>query len=261
MINDCRVYDVSMFLNEYDLLDIKMHVEEKYVDKFVINDSPWTHSGKPKALFDINLISEELWDKIIIQLLPLNRPHRDPEANHIAQRSMWTIPVNSNDIIIISDLDEITRPEAIEEFVEKGYEYAGLELDIRGGFVNLHCDYAGPWHGSVICRAKCLQNKTLNDLRYVHHHHYYPISLISNAGWHFSYMGGAERVHEKLVSSVEVSLDTPQYTDLDIIKRKLETHENVLDGHIVPINNEGLPQYLVDNREKFGHLFYEEQVV
>ena len=51
-----KIYDCFMFFDEEMLLDLRLNVLDKYVDKFVITESQYMHSGNPKKLvFDINL--------------------------------------------------------------------------------------------------------------------------------------------------------------------------------------------------------------
>ena len=54
-----------MFFDEEMLLDLRLNIMDKYVDKFVITEATYMHSGKPKKLiFDINKFSK-FKDKII----------------------------------------------------------------------------------------------------------------------------------------------------------------------------------------------------
>jgi beta-1,4-mannosyl-glycoprotein beta-1,4-N-acetylglucosaminyltransferase len=48
-----------MFFDEEMLLDLRLNILDKFVDKFVIVESSYTHSGKEKKLiFDINKYSK-----------------------------------------------------------------------------------------------------------------------------------------------------------------------------------------------------------
>ena len=54
-----------MFFDEEMLLDLRLNIMNKYVDKFIITESTYMHSGKPKKLiFDINKF-KKFKDKII----------------------------------------------------------------------------------------------------------------------------------------------------------------------------------------------------
>ena len=61
-----KIYDCFMFFDEEMLLDLRLNIMDKYVDKFVITEATYLHNGKPKKLlFDINKFSK-FRDKIKI---------------------------------------------------------------------------------------------------------------------------------------------------------------------------------------------------
>ena len=50
-----KIFDCFMFFDEEMLLDFRLNYLNDYVDKFVVVESSYTHSGeKRKLLFDIN---------------------------------------------------------------------------------------------------------------------------------------------------------------------------------------------------------------
>ena len=54
-----------MFFDEEQVLDLRLNIMDKYIDKFVITEASYMHSGRPKKLvFDINKFSK-FKDKII----------------------------------------------------------------------------------------------------------------------------------------------------------------------------------------------------
>ena len=60
-----KIYDCFQFFDEEMLLDLRLNILDKYVDKFVITEATYMHNGKPKKLiFDINKFSK-FKDKII----------------------------------------------------------------------------------------------------------------------------------------------------------------------------------------------------
>ena len=49
-----KIYDCFMFFDEEMLLDLRLNIMDKYVDKFVITEATYSHSGSAKKLnFDI----------------------------------------------------------------------------------------------------------------------------------------------------------------------------------------------------------------
>ena len=64
-----KIFDCFLFFDEDIQLDIRLNVLDQYVDKFVIVESKFTHSGvKRKPLFDIKKY-KKFENKIIYILL------------------------------------------------------------------------------------------------------------------------------------------------------------------------------------------------
>ena len=54
-----KIFDCFMYCDEKMLLDIRLNILNKYVDKFVIVESNFYHNGESKQLnFDINEFCE-----------------------------------------------------------------------------------------------------------------------------------------------------------------------------------------------------------
>ena len=50
-----KIYDCFMFFDEDMLLDLRLNIMDKYVDKFIITEATYMHNGSKKKLnFDIN---------------------------------------------------------------------------------------------------------------------------------------------------------------------------------------------------------------
>ena len=73
-----------MFFDEEMLLDLRLNIMDKYVDKFVITEATYMHSGVPKKLvFDINKF-QKFKNKIIyiaVDEPPPNLYKIDEKAN------------------------------------------------------------------------------------------------------------------------------------------------------------------------------------
>ena len=75
-----------MFFDEEMLLDLRLNIMDKYVDKFVITEASYMHSGRAKKLFfDISKFSK-FKDKIIYipvneQPSNLHKVNEDDEAD------------------------------------------------------------------------------------------------------------------------------------------------------------------------------------
>jgi len=120
------VYDCFQFFNELDTLEIRLEELYPVVDKFIICESTKTHSGKNKPLRYIENADryKKYADKILYRpfiLKNLDKYKRqdgslDYHAIEIDQRNDLITPLekfSEDDIVIISDLDEIPNIEFI----------------------------------------------------------------------------------------------------------------------------------------------------
>ncbi len=123
-----------MFFDEDMLLDLRLNIMDKYVDKFVITEANYMHSGRPKKLnFDINKFSKykdkiiyKVVDKQPTNIVPLDK-NDDEKTREVKlinnsnkrehyQREMIGGCLNDadyDDFIIIGDVDEIPNLDAI----------------------------------------------------------------------------------------------------------------------------------------------------
>jgi len=226
-----KIFDCFMFFNEEMLLDVRLNELNKFVDKFVITESTYTHSGKPKKLlFDINKYSK-FKDKIkyiIVDQQPegiadiLDNERGDKTNSKYIQNAIirenfqrnclisGLTEAEKNDFILISDLDEIPNLKKINFneiknklvfFKQKNFYYK----------FNLYIDNF-EWYGSKGCKFKNLESpqwlrnikgKKYSFLRFdtlFSKNKYRNIKLIEDGGWHFSYLKDAKGIEEKLKS-------------------------------------------------------------
>ena len=123
-----KIFDCFMFFDEEMLLDLRLNIMDKYIDKFIITEATYMHSGKTKKLiFDINKFSK-FKDKIIYNVIdtqPLNLEivnkndsnvikgsklinnsiKRENHQREMAKNSLDK--VGEEDVILINDIDEI----------------------------------------------------------------------------------------------------------------------------------------------------------
>ena len=137
-----KVYDCFMYVDEDVVLDLRLNYLSKYIDRFIIVESLFTHSGQKRKLnFDINKY-EKFKEKITYLILDhepadiqkvndkddqntknskyiLNGMRRDFYQRNFIMNGLKES--NDNDIILISDLDEIPKLDtvAIKEIKEK----------------------------------------------------------------------------------------------------------------------------------------------
>jgi beta-1,4-mannosyl-glycoprotein beta-1,4-N-acetylglucosaminyltransferase len=226
-----KIYDCCMFFDEELLLSLRLKTLNKYIDKFIIVESKYTHSGdKKKLIFDINKYSEfkNKINYIVTEDAPngIENINSDDDENqknikHIMnalrrenyQRNKIKDGLNEagpDDWIIISDLDEIPNLDIIDFnkinkkiiFFKQRVFYYKLNLELK----KIH------WIGSRAVQKKNLISpqwlRNIKDRIYskwrldiiLSKKKYNNIFYINNGGWHFSYIKKPEDIEKKLKS-------------------------------------------------------------
>ena len=277
------IYDCFLYYDEDMLLEIRLNTLYESVDRFVIVESTHTFTGKPKKLnFDISRF-EKFRDKIeyvIFEDLPLLKNNAGNEvdawANEAATRNAimrGLKDARDDDIILISDVDEIFTPEAIRQinpshlctiFHMGFYNYQfNLQVFNTDGCTRLctlprattlsnmkkHFD-SEPETFRNIKKSKVFKSfisKTLFKYR---------SKTIKDAGWHFSWIMTPERIAEKMSSISHTEYDLPHLNNKEHIIHALTNGKDIWnrDRKMVkqPLVAPQFPHYLVENAEKFS---------
>ena len=268
-----KVYDCFCYFNEDMLLQIRLETLWDYVDYFVIVESVYTLSGKPKNL-NFNIDKFKKYKSKIRYLVVKDYPFDlgDPWRNDTYQKnyiSNGLFDAQPNDRIIFSDLDEIPRPEMIATFNEKRYIRGDFEQHCYAYYLNNRCEANKtpvPWPGSKITTYKnfldffsCAMSlriyKSSGLLRVPKRYLFkkFKVQKINNGGWHFSWMGGVEKVIQKLESHAHQEYNKPEFKDPKIIKARIAAGNDILNLKVryepQVIDNQ-FPNYLVENQEK-----------
>ena len=198
------VVDSFPFFNELDMLE--MRCEEVYdaVDWIVAVEADVTHQGDPKPYhLSENLDRFDQWkDKLlVVQATDLPTVGACPDAwsREIAQREHLTralasLDLDGDDIIIHGDVDEIPRASTLWTLRwTPPWKIKGpTTLLQRGHFWAVDWLYPPGWEGTVACKfSDLLAIGSFGDLRNTRRQN--PArQCIPDAGWHFSWLGGAD---------------------------------------------------------------------
>ena len=228
-----RIFDCFMFCDEEMLLDIRLNILNKFVDKFIIVESIYTHSGKKRDLvFNIENY-KKFKDKIkyyVVSEKPkqIENIHSEEtkkiKENKFIMNAVWfenaqrnainnlLYNADPNDQIIISDLDEIPNLENIN-FNEIKNKLILFKQKMFYYKFNLILDKMS-WCGSKSCKKKDLLSpqwlRNIKDKKYpfwridtiFSKKKYNDIHFVNNGGWHFSNIKTPEKIHQKLKTSL-----------------------------------------------------------
>jgi len=238
------IWDCFMFFNELDLLEIRLNVLDKHVDRFVIVEANRTHAGrrKPMHYLENNGRFSRFHGKIHHYLLevPEGYGNGDRWAVENAQRNAIQSAFEGlrfDDIVFIGDLDEIPNLPM----------WNGQEGVFTGDsfYYKLNLKHFAPWNGTVALRGwrffspyGRMQPQDARNFR----------DLLRTCGhlWHFSWCGQDPR--EKVKAFGHAELDTSDFNP--------DPRKHPADGSTllrVPIDMT-FPEYVVENQDRYAHL-------
>lgn len=260
-----KVFDCFKFFNEFELLDLRIMALDDYVDYYVLVEANKTHTGKPKEfLFDQNKdIFKDYLHKIIhvkVEDLP-DYSREDIWLAENFQRNCITRGLegvaSEGDKIIISDADEIPNPDQVAKYTSKITIPMTMTQHLFYYYVN--CRQRSTWWGSIFATYGNYETpQKLRNMARIGH------NAIPNGGWHYSFMGGADRVKLKVESIAESHLIIEGTGSISDIEYKMKNQKDLWNRadywaqkELVDINQPGLAPKCIDKFiEKYPDFFF-----
>ena len=277
-----KIYDCFLFFNEIDLLKLRMNILKNKVDYFVIVESTSTFTSKNKSLLfqkhrkqfsdfedkiihvvvndtptdfrNLKYVNDEITNKIIKHVdestgWDKNNPKDTQWGVETYQRECiirGLVNCNEDDIIIISDLDEIPNPDELYKLHEMTHD------DFYEFKQNMYCYYVNllkesNWSGPKACTHKRLTNISINHLR----QNKFTNNVIKNGGWHFSFFGGANKVKEKIEAYSHQEYNN-EYIKENIVSNIQNNIDPFFRGKLTKVDiDSSYPEYLIKNINKY----------
>jgi len=264
------IYDCFMFYNQFDLLEIRMEELWDIVDKFVVVEATSTSTGKDKRMYyqENKDRFEKYQSKIIYyEITDLPRtgsPFYIERVNRDYFRDK--LDFQDDDTFFLADVDEIPKASTMREcnFTEIVKEPGILKLSqsLHNYYVN-YVAVGRRWKGPLVASGAMLRTMSVSALRgrlirgSRRHLH------IEDGGWHFSLMGGIDKIIEKIQSYPHQVLNDSAYFSAENLLERIRTGKGLfdVDEYKFEVNNDmELPKYLMKNKEKFSHLFYKGEI-
>lgn len=284
-----KIIDTIIFNKDFLTLRIRLNELSEIVDKFIISESSYSHSGNRKPLHLLENLSEfaEFRDKIILvsdtkKIFTMNARIREQHQRNQIDPEIAKLKLSDTDLVIHSDCDEIPRASTILNIAKKQhYSNYLLELDDFSHYINL---YQGKWARCTVTPMRFFRGvqaarqnifmsmahsqqrinipiiripdfwTTRRYFRMFPHLKYDPkLKLIKNGGWHFNNLFSDEDLVTKILSSSHTELVNNVDLDINNIRHLKSNKLNVYSKQpltIVPINN-SYPKYILNNLEKF----------
>jgi len=279
------IYDCFSFFNELDILEIRLNVLAPVVDKFVLVEAVRRHSGEPKELyFEKNKQRFAPFFGQIIHVVVDDEPELPMDCpkliaawayeNHQRNAIVRGLDgIQDDDVVMISDLDEIPNPKQVKKYAMKCVEDGAVAV-----FSQISCRYylnfvsmALPcWRGSKMLSWKTFRT----DAIYANMEHHIPMPefvnkgptptrvrflraqlVIPDGGWHFSYYGGARQIQLKMNSIADYVCDKAADMSLEEIERQVKRGEDPLGRgerfYAVPLD-ERFPEFVRANKDRYA---------
>lgn len=286
-----KIYDCFTFFNELDLLEMRLRILDPFVDYFVLVEATKTHAGKDKPLyFNENKSRFKKWEKKIIHIIVKDMPN----PGKVYFKKFWRISsalglgrwkpeiyqrnqiikglknCKNEDIIIVSDLDEIPNPKKFNDLIK----YVNQDKVVLFSQNLYYCflngfTYSG-WEGSRACTFKLfkklfknkadklrrIRNLSLRIKIKLFKDSRNPIRVIKEGGWHFSYLGNINFILEKISNFCH----TENYKNIDLnnpkkILEKIDNGEDIFGRNMkityLPIDS-SFPDEIIKNQKKYS---------
>lgn len=247
-----KTYDCFTFFNELDVLELRLKEMWDVTDYFVIAESNLSHSGKPK-----DYILLDNWEQFKPYESKIRRIQVDdmPETNNSWVREKFQRhalgrgleDMAPEDIIIVSDLDEIPRAEVVDMIKtdENDYNKYILTIPMFQYKINfMKYIERSKQRNIMVTRGRAFTNAQQEreftfpwvpapeDLVYVEH-----------GGWHFTYFGDDNNAIVKIQNFAHTETDTKEMIE----RHDIEWMVNNKYGHHGPNHEERFEIVVVDD--------------
>ena len=166
---------------------------------------------------------------------------------------------DENDLIMISDIDEIPDPLKLTEFKIENRYACFIQKNFQSK-LNLLNITDKNWMGTKICQKKYLKSpqwlRNIKTKKKPFWKFYKPKQpqLIFDGGWHFSFLKKPKDIAIKIKSYSHQEFYKDDFIDEVKIAQRIKNRQDIFDRNInyekIEID-ESFPKYIINNKEKF----------
>lgn len=267
------IIDSFPFFDEIDLLDLRLSYLNNSVDKFILVEGTKSHQGTNKKLYfeENKSLFKKYENKIIHHIVddyPIINDHKkfdpftyDYHTRNSIGKALKKITTSSNDILLVSDVDEIPNYNFFNKFRGKIsiFKHYMLYFHMNLRCVGFELDHGdGLWGGTRMLFLKDFT--TAQKIRNIKSKKYGwwridkpKVDFFYNSGWHFRFLGNENTLYKEFknraIGYTEKKLSSFNKSDLkDIIQNQLELigGEKYSKFDILK-----LPDIIFNNQEKY----------
>jgi len=207
------------------------------VDRWVITEATKTHGAQDKPLYFAESLEQEpgrwaRWRERISHIVVSDFPENSADPFWSIERHQRDMIMQAlvgckdSDIIMISDVDEIPRTEAVQSYrTEMGL--CALEMRLLYGYMNLEGNE--PWTWTRLLPYSIMKQMTPCAVRYNWGYDKPNYDqTIPNAGWHFSFMGGPDEWIKKLEDTPHQEYNKPEFKNRETLFQRALHGDDIL---------------------------------
>jgi len=286
-----KIFDCFTYLDEDLILDLRLNILNKFVDKFIIVEASYRHNGEiKKQNFDIKKFSKfkNKIEYIYLETEPLDLVknkilnNRDILKNTYLRENYQRDCIQNgladakeNDFIIISDVDEIPN---LNNFNFSKDKSSIIFFKQKMFYYKLNLLYENfPWYGSKACfKKQLISPQWLRDVKtkkyplwrldtFFSKKKYSNINFLENGGWHFTNIKSPKDIYKKMqtfLHNVDFKESNLGLEDIEkMVSENKIGYDHTADQRTVnkwsgnhmlkKVSDNFLPEYLVNNKEKY----------
>ena len=267
-----KIFDCTTYFEEKLMMDLRFNILDPFVDKFIVCEAKFSHSGKEKEVKFNRKDYPKFEHKIIHTIIDSDPVKKTTNHNNdsllLRQNSIRRIETqrnhilksleeaDKNDYVLYSDNDEIpdlsninfeTNTAKIIIFKQKLFYY---KFNLAYPKVD--------WFGTKACKLKNLKNiswlRNIKNKKYnffrldtlFSEMKYTNIEIVENGGWHFTNLKTPEELYRKY-------LNDEMHSEFELKKDTLKDIEYKIQNKFINYNH--LIDTKASNEKKQNHRF------
>ena len=199
---DIRLFQCMIFNAELIFLEFRLQTTCDYTDFFVIHEAIFDgmHRTKKRYAFEKRDFFESLcpgkiiWTQQHEKSIDNGWSQEVKARNTLMEELKKAVHLSENDIIVLTDADEIVNPNTLDKI--RGAQNFPIGIRLFPFKFTMFWRY-GKGTTNVCSAARVRDIRNLNDLR-----HTKPKKWINNAGLHFSWVGSPEYIIQKAKQAI-----------------------------------------------------------
>ena len=285
-----KIIDTTTYFEEELMMNLRFNILNNYVDKFIVSEARFTHSGHEKDIKFNKKNFPKFEDKIIHIILD-NEPEniiKKKQLSNLEMRTNSVIRIKSQrdfilkhlssysqeDYLIHSDNDEIPNLKNFD-LKKNNKKYVIFNQKMYYYKFNLSLPNLN-WFGSKACKIKNL--KSIDTLRSIKNKKYsfyrvdtffsdlkhQNLHIVENGGWHFSNLKNLEELERKYLNDENhAEYEAQGFTKNKIVENlknktidynhsaKKDASNRFQSTKLEKVNLNTLPEFILSNLDQY----------